>query len=316
MSSRIAIRKRASIMPRLCAALAAACLSLQPAQGQGGHVYYATRPEVMDLSDPARLSPGLKGAPIALGQLPTEIAQAIQAAAARAEDAPEMVRWLENVSADDRRILAHENPRLSKAAPTVRRQGKQLIVTPRHGAAIRLQNWSAPETAVADGDSETFVYAGKLPGSGYQRVEVRYQHDAPGSALINPLSGKSAYVHNGSDAVALSPDGKRIVDLNVQMSPLRLAIASLDADGPAPELLCVSPEGPVYGTGLSATFKGWRSSNSLDVELSFVPGSNASVETFPLRLEFDGQAWRANAAMPGRLEQSAGLSCRQAAGGG
>ena len=76
------------------------------------------------------------------------------------------------------------------------------------------------QVVVADGDEETHWYLGTLPGSRYQRVEVQFGHDAPGNFLVNPQSGKVAFVHNGADLVAPSPDGMLLVTWNA-LNPRR-----------------------------------------------------------------------------------------------
>src|SRR5262249_57595272 len=75
------------------------------------------------------------------------------------------------------------------------------------GKPIVFTDWSVAPRRTREGDAETFIYAGTLAGSHYHRVEVRYGHDSPGSLLVNPASGKTAYVHNGGNGVAAPPNG-------------------------------------------------------------------------------------------------------------
>ena len=154
---------------------------------------------------------------------------------------------------------AGEKKQLAASGGRAKREGNVLRV----GAAAFV-DWKQAETKSADGDGEKHWYLGTLRGDGYDRVEVEFQHDAPGTFLINPANGKIAFVHNGSDVVALSPDGKFLLTYDQSNSPLALRIAALDADGPA---LVVSCAGDANDE-THVEFKGWR--DAAHVELAVV----------------------------------------------
>jgi len=126
-------------------------------------------------------------------------------------------------------------------------------------------------TRTREGDSETFIYAGTLAGSHYHRVEVRYGHDAPGSFLVNPVTGKTAYAHNGGNVVAATPNGLRLAVFETLNEPYPLVIAALDAPGPAIEVRCLVDAGAARVTG---AFCGWR--DNIAFEVRFTPDRGPS----------------------------------------
>lgn len=155
-----------------------------------------------------------------------------------------------------------EHGRIDDNRRRVARDGKQLVVTPIDGPAATFVDWVQPETKKADGDFETHYYLGRLAGSGYHRVEVQFGHDAPGSFLINPQSGKTAFVHNGGDVTALSQSGWHLADL-VSSSDQVLRIAALDDNGPRIELQCAAAQRKKVDMRL----KGWHNPFVLDLEI-------------------------------------------------
>src|SRR4029079_5405206 len=122
----------------------------------------------------------------------------------------------------------------------VRREQRRLVIKPAAAPVVTYIDWAEPTTKNADGDSETHWSLGTLSGSGFHQVEVQFGHDAPGSFLINPENGKTAFVHSGSDIVALSPDKSRLVTFNPDNPPLTLRVAVLDESGPRIELECTA----------------------------------------------------------------------------
>jgi hypothetical protein len=154
---------------------------------------------------------------------------------------------------------AGDKKRLAESGGRAKREGNTLHV----GAAVFV-DWKQPETKSADGDGERHWYLGTLRGNGYDRVEVEFEHDSPGTFLINPANGKIAFVHNGSDVVALSPDGKFVLTYDQSNTPLALRIASLDAAGPTVAVACTGDS----NDETHVEFKGWR--DATHVELAVV----------------------------------------------
>jgi len=151
---------------------------------------------------------------------------------------------------------AGDKKRLAESNGRAKREGNTLHV----GPAVFV-DWKQAETKSADGDGEKHWYLGTLRGNGYDRVEVEFEHDSPGTFLINPANGKVAFVHNGSDVVALSPDGKFLLTYDQSNSPLALRIAALDANGPA---LAVSCAGDANDE-THVEFKGWRDASHVEL---------------------------------------------------
>jgi hypothetical protein len=181
---------------------------------------------------------------------------------------------------DDKACLRKHEQSLSPSA--VVRSGRKLTVSTADGARSVFVDWSMPESKTADGDAETHWYLGTLTGSGYHRVEVQFGHDSPGSFLVNPQSGKIAFVHNGSDIVALAPDGKHLLTFNAENPPLSLRVAALDATGPRLVLECSAA---AHDDKTAARFKGWRDAQTFD---SVLTGGSASIA---LRAHSAGDTW-------------------------
>lgn len=202
--------------------------------------------------------------------------------------------------------VAHERELLGAAGGTVKRDGKRLTVTPVHGEPTEFIDWKIATTRTADGDEATHWYLGRLPGSGYARVEVQFGHDAPGNFLINPQNGKVAFVHNGADLVAPSPDGKLLVTWNSLNAPLSLRVAALDADGPRLVLQCAAAEGE---TRLTPVSKGWSGAAQFDLVVEIGAPSKAMARV-GARLRQDDGRWTLAASDTARAARI-GFGCTQ-----
>ncbi|HLF96202.1 MAG TPA: hypothetical protein VI457_03580 [Methylococcaceae bacterium] len=207
----------------------------------------------------------------------------------------------------DRCVRGYESASIGREAAQVNRSGKRLLIRPKAGPAAAFLDWSKPATAGADGDGAVHVYAGRMDRSGYHRVEIQFGHDSPGSFLVNPDSGETAFLHNGGDVTAPAPDGMRLVVFNTMNLPLSINVAKLDGDGPTAELHCgtANPGTPAY-----PSFKGWRGSDAFDIVLKPSTGSGNDSDSIPLRIEAVGGAWSIATPDALRLEQSFGLICR------
>jgi hypothetical protein len=249
-------------------------------------------PQVLDLAAPA---PPLPGPPLSITPLSAEDAAAILVRTASDEAPPGLA-----ISGDDdvaeRELVAAE-------ASRVARDGKHLRLVPAQGDAVEFVDWVQPATREADGDEETHRYLGRLEGSGYHRVEVRFGHDSPGSFLVNPASGKAAFVHEGSDVVAPSPDGLHLLTFNADNPPLSLRVAALDATGPRLELSCSAP---LDDHRAVPGLVGWSDAQSFD--LAFLEGD---VPRTALRFSRSGEAWSIATSDPAWLA-AIGFACRQA----
>jgi len=245
-------------------------------------------PGVLDLSArPLKLSAVHA---LATAPLTEDAAQAILAAPALSEDSPGLpfsatVFGCKEEARDC--AQAAERARIDSNSRRVARNDKQLVITTIDGSAATFVDWVQPETKHADGDSETHYYLGRLPGSDYQRVEVQFGHDAPGSFLINPKSGKVAFVHNGGDIVALSRSGWHVADFAPLDEQRPLRIAMLDETGPRVELQCAL----AHGEKTDVLLKGWHDSFTLDLELDVPARAAQPAVRLPLRLARAPGGW-------------------------
>jgi hypothetical protein len=206
---------------------------------------------------------------------------------------------------------AHERALLARAGSGARRDGARLTIVPAAGAPLTFVDWKQPATKTADGDSETHWYLGPMAGSGYLRVEVEFGHDAPGEFLVDPQSGKSAFVHNGADLAAPAPGGRLLVTWNALNPPLSLRVAALDAAGPRLVAQCAAPEGAAR---LTPVFKGWRDAHAFDFVIE-VGDQGKSMVRVALSLGERQDGWRLGASDVARVEHL-GFACRGEPGGG
>jgi hypothetical protein len=196
---------------------------------------------------------------------------------------------------------AGDKKRISESGGRVKREGAAL----RIGAATFI-DWKQPETKSADGESEKHWYLGTLHGNGYDRVEVEFGHDSPGNFLINPANGKIAFVHNGSDVVALSPDGKFMLTYDQSNTPLSIRIAALDANGPTLAVLCSGDS----DANTHVEFRGWRDAAHVDLAVVSHGARSRLAKANALQFAWTTSGWTLAAAEPEAL-RAIHFVCRQ-----
>jgi hypothetical protein len=199
---------------------------------------------------------------------------------------------------------AHERTLIEASAGKVKREGRLLSVSANDGKPVRFADFTQAPTRSADGDSEAHWYLGTLPGNGYHRIEVQFGHDAPGNFLINPGDGGVAFVHNGSDVVAPSPDGRWLVTFNSINPPISVRVADLDITGPRLALTC----GAAKRSVATVQLKGWHDTTSFDLVL--LPSGKPGSDQVPLRLGRGANGWQLSVPDPAQAGKLA-LTCRQ-----
>ena len=93
----------------------------------------------------------------------------------------------------------------------IARAGKLLTISGANGKHFDFTNWSKAISKQAEGDGETFKYAGAIKGTALHQVNVEYQHDAPGTFLVNAINNSVMYVHTGTELAVLSKDNQRLL---------------------------------------------------------------------------------------------------------
>lgn len=251
--------------------------------------YRFEQADVLDLSAPEHLPPSKRAA--ALTTLIETDAHAILAKPERGVEDSSQLRYLDQA---DAKLRNFEKGQLAKE-PAVHRDGGLLKLKPKAGAGVEFRDEQHGD------DSETFVYAGRIGQAGYHRIEERFGQDSPGSFLVNPRSGKTAFVHNGSDVVELSRDQRRLLAFDPLNAPFLLAVATLDATGPRVVLQCrASGEGVA-----AATLKTWGDDGTLELVLTMAKPEGAAL---PLRIAPGPHGWQL-AAPQSPLVGKAGYAC-------
>jgi hypothetical protein len=201
----------------------------------------------------------------------------------------------------------HETSLIAAENGGVQRSGKHLRIVPAKGAPVVFSDWKIPESRSADGDGESHWYLGRLAGSGYHRVEVQFDQDAPGSFLVNPVSGKTAFVHNGADVVEASPDGLYLVTFNADNPPLGIRVAALDASGPGFELICAASKAD---DSIVPAFSGWHDTRAFDITLNIRGTNNKPEHRAALRFTLTGTGWAVAASGQTQLN-AIGFVCKE-----
>jgi hypothetical protein len=264
-------------------------------------------PGVLDISaETVKMS----GSPVSVASLDAADASSIAAAPKLSDDASTLPFSGDMFGCGAKAtdcVTKNEAKRLADSGGAAKREDKRLTITPSKGSPVVFADWKDMVTKSVDGDGETHWYLGAMKSSGYQRVEVQFQHDSPGSFLINPANGKSLFVHNGSDIAALSPDGQLILNYDSLSAPLNVRIAALDANGPSPTLLC---KGPAADQGPHFEFKGWHDATSLDLALVGQAAKSKLAHATAVRLRRTSAGWEIATDHPENLKD-AGFSCQQ-----
>jgi len=285
--------------------IAASSIVLSHAAASGSQGVRFDSPGVLDLAD--RALKVENGADVRVVELAAGDAEDIFAAAAIDEDKPAL-RFSDDEYACTKPSRGcsreHERRLVEAAGATVVRDGMRLTIKPASGAPVTFIDWKQPAGKSADGDEEAHWYLGRLADSFYERVEVQFGHDAPGTFLVSSQSGKTLFVHNGSDLVVPSPDAKRLVTWNALNPPLSIRVGALDAAGPRLDLQCEAAAG---GKPLTAVFKGWHDATAFDAVLEFGMPGKAMPRT-AVRLGLKAGTWQMQASDPARVAGS-GFSC-------
>lgn len=291
--------QRAALVPLLCAS------ALVLAKGAPERGVRFDSAGVLDLAQRALKLDA--GQPLAFGALPAADTAAILSAAPVTEQTPPQLAFSEDQFGCEQGaapcMKEHEARLIAQADGAVKRLDKRLVIAAGAGAPAIFADWALAETKSAEGDQETHWYLGRMTGNGYHRVEVQFGHDAPGNFLINPKSGKMAFVHNAADLVAHTTDGKYLFTFNTLNPPLSLRVARLDESGPKLVLTC---NAKAEDEKTSAEFKGWRGAAAFDLVVH-VGGADAKRDV-ALRIARGQNAWTAAASDAAQLA-AAGFAC-------
>ena len=204
-----------------------------------------------------------------------------------------------------------EARRIASRRSAVSRKGALLTIESRKGEDFRFRDWSKAASQDADGDEESFVYAGMLKGTGYHKVDIHFGHDSPGTFLVHPRSGKLLFVHSEDDLASLSEDRSRLFVMNNGLNPpFGFLLATLRDDGPAVRLHCMSDG----NRRIVPSFRGWHASPAVGFDLLLIvrqEGEPEVYEALPLRFLYLNNEWRALVPDAERLLQATGLGCWQ-----
>lgn len=279
-------------------------LAAQASQSFGGtQGSWIGNPQVLDLSSAEPLA-GLALRALSVMPLDADAVEDILSKPDADEDSPSQLRWLDE---DLQKAREQERVRIAADAASVVRTGNQLELRTRDAGSIQFTDTSIAAKPDAEGDDQSYVYAGRMGDGAYYRVEWRSDHDAPGSLLINADSGAVSFVHNGANIAQPAPDGHRLLSLDRLNAPYPLAIVNLEAKIPHMALVCMSDStSRIAAIG----FKGWRDASSFELSLTPADSGLAQSGSVALRLTLRDRAWQLAASDPQALKKL-GYTCRQ-----
>jgi hypothetical protein len=266
-------------------------------------------PGVLNLSRYLQHNPVVKTSPAIMDTFHVGfgVSELIMRAREYSWDGPAIMKYSKNYTREDeKKLISHE----TKA---VRRSGNILVIQPEAAPAITFKDWFLSGEGKGDDDQETFFYMGKIGSAGYHRIEVRYMHDSPSSFLINPKNGKTIYVDNGGDTVAISPNGDRLLVFNDGYNPpFGLVVANITAS-PIVELHCRCRYNP-KSTVIIPVFKGWHRGKYIGFDMVLTLQQQTPKITYqaiPIQFSLEGDGWHISSTNIGDVDQVIGLSCGQ-----
>lgn len=171
--------------------------------------------------------------------------------AACGDEPPGRLSWLGD---DADRTRRGEGERMAATAGKVGRQGDTLTLAPAHGKPLRFTDVVVAATASTDGDATRFLFAGTLAGTRFWRVESSYQHDSPGSWLIDPDRGDAFFAHNGAGGTVLSADGRWMAVAELLNAPWQITLTELAATPAAVRVDCRIVDADVHGAFAACGF--------------------------------------------------------------
>jgi hypothetical protein len=192
------------------------------------------------------------------------------------DEAPGQIVWL----GDDAVLQRQgESARLAAAGDRIDRRGDVLTLHPAHGAPLRFTDVVVKATKTRDGDATRFLFAGTLPGTRFWRLESGYQHDSPGSWLVDPDNGDAFFVHNGAGGAVLSADGHWLAVAELLNAPYQITLTELSATPAAVRIDCRVDDAGARGAFAACGFEAdggfrlsWRSETGTLAALRLVPG--------------------------------------------
>jgi hypothetical protein len=260
-------------------------------------------PGVLNLSRYLRHNPVVKTSPVIMDtfHFGFGVSGLIMRAPEYSWDSPEIIKYSKNYTHEDEKKL------ISAEKKAVSRSDDVLVIRPESAPAITFKYWFLSGEGKREDDQETFFYMGKIGSAGYHRVEVRYMHDSPSSFLINAKNGKTIYVHNGGDTVAISPNGNRLLVFNHGHNPtFVLVVADISSSDPIVELHCRCRFNP-KSTVIIPVFKGWHPIAGyigFDMVLTLQQQNpQITYQAIPIQFSLEGDGWHISSTNIGDVDQ-------------
>ncbi len=218
-----------------------------------------------------------------------------------------------------------EKKQIAMQNKIVTRTGRTLTIKRPSASPFVFKDYSKPAKNNKEGDSQKYVYAGPLGGTGYHMVETTYMHDSPGTYFVNPNVDTMLYAHTSDHSVYLSANNRLLIINNSPNPPFGLVIASLSEKGHKIELHCTSHisndpklrsqfEG--WDNKVNGEFKGWHESPEIGFDLLVkLPntGENAkqNKDSLPVQFSFSSGQWHIFVPDTKQKHLSYRLSCWQ-----
>lgn len=210
----------------------------------------------------------------------------------------------------------NEKTLISVNRPVVSRLGKDLVIQVENGIAVRFQDWSIAEGTNYDGDSASFLYAGALGNSGYLIVDAFYEHDVPGTFLVNRKNGTTLSFQS-DDLKSVSKNYKMLMIMNSGLNPpFGILVTSLNELGYDVMMRCQRIGHRQDNPKIIPSFTGWHVTPFVGFDLVLLiqqpdSGSTPRYEAIPVRFSQKNSTWHIFVPEPQRFAQLSGLACWQ-----
>ncbi|MBP6278167.1 MAG: hypothetical protein KA388_00105 [Rhodocyclaceae bacterium] len=185
----------------------------------------------------------------------------------------------------------------------------------RAGNLLQLGSAKGKPLKFRDGMGETFVYAGPIGISGYQKVDAFGSFDPKGFYLVNPEKGTAIFMRTKPELASISPDQKLLALMNNGLSsPFSILAATLSENGYSIDLQCQSHLDGGVRQRIIPFFKGWHGNAGEGFDIVLLvqrldDDPTPRFEAMPVRFSLKDSEWHVFVPDPQRFMRMAKLTC-------
>lgn len=199
-------------------------------------------------------------------------------------------------------LSREETRELASHHESVFREGNTLSIRAGKDKILKFRDW---EIKGGDGDGASYKYAGMIPKTNLHLVDGTFQHDAPGTYIVNSDSGRVWETWSAADLVALSEDAQRLFVMSDGLNPpFGFFVSFLAGADQGIEMECFTPRD--QGIKIVPLYNGW-----LELVLLVRLSDQKTYEAIPVSISQKQGVWHIEVPDPQRFAQVTKLSCWQ-----